>query len=299
MKDKKYKYSEIFGNTIQGEGFYTGRSTCWIRFWGCNFSCMSFGQSHLPIEMQNLDPYKDINPDDYTNVEELPVFNIGCDSGYSWSKKFSKFTKSDNVEDIVTKIENFLPYGKFENPKTNQWQHMAFTGGEPIISQNAIIDILKEFSNRDNLPKFVTIETNGTQKLKQSFVDYISTVYPVISSKNTNELFWSVSPKLSSSGESLTKSICPDIVKSYFDISNSGQLKYVSDGSESSWKEIEESTKKYRDMGIDWDVWIMPVGATKEDQENIQAKITEEAVNRGYYVSARVHTWIFGNAIGK
>ena len=52
-------------------------------------------------------------------------------------------------------------------------------------------------------------------------------------------------------------------------------------------------------MGINWDVWIMPVGADREMQESHQAVISEQAVERGYSVSARVHTWVFGNVIGK
>ena len=43
----------------------------------------------------------------------------------------------------------------------------------------------------------------------------------------------------------------------------------------------------------------MPVGADIEGQNKIAAKVTEAAVDRGYNVAARVHTYIFGNVVGK
>ena len=54
----------------------------------------------------------------------------------------------------------------------------------------------------------------------------------------------------------------------------------------------------HREIGNDWDVWIMPVGATKEQQEAAQADICEQAIQRGYCFSPRVHNWIWGNRVG-
>ena len=292
---KKYRYSEIFGDTIQGEGQYCGRPTVWVRFWGCNFSCMGFGQSHLPVEQQDHDPYAQFNPDDYSSVEELPVFPIGCDSGYSWSKHFAKFAKQETAAQICNELESFLQGKTFLHPVSKQQTHLAFTGGEPMMSQTAMVDILEEFERRNNIPKFITIETNGTQLPRQAFADIVKrfqTSYGV-------EFFFSVSPKLSASGEAWDKAIRPDVVSKYKELSPVGQLKYVSDGTDLSWLEVQKATDLFRQAGITWDVWIMPVGATLEEQEAIQDSVTEAAVKRGYSVAPRVHTWIFGNAVGK
>ena len=40
---KEHLYSEIF-HSIQGEGFYTGYPTLWLRLWACNLQCHGFGQ---------------------------------------------------------------------------------------------------------------------------------------------------------------------------------------------------------------------------------------------------------------
>ena len=64
------------------------------------------------------------------------------------------------------------------------------------------------------------------------------------------------------------------------------------------WDELDEVIDMYRDVGIDWPVWIMPVGATVEGQELCDGDVASMAQERGYSVSARVHTYLWGNLIG-
>ena len=45
-------------------------------------------------------------------------------------------------------------------------------------------------------------------------------------------------------------------------------------------------------------VYIMPVGAREEEQTETAGRVAEIAFKRGYNVSARVHVYLFGNAIG-
>lgn len=291
MNEKKYRYSEIFGQTFQGEGAYTGRPTAWLRVWGCNFECAGFGQEQ-PDKPETYDlDYLKIDPSEYKSMEELPVFHRGCDSSYSWAKKFGHLAHQGTAREIADRIEATLPGGKFKHPVSGQWHHMAFTGGEPMMSQTAIVDVMERFAERDNTPRFVTIETNGTQKPRPAFENLFA--------NHTGELFWSVSPKLYVSGELWANAIKPEVLAHYKAISNAGQLKYVCNGTDRNWDEVQRATDLYREAGIDWDVWVMPVGADREMQESHQARIAEQAVERGYSVAARVHTWVFGNVIGK
>ena len=55
----------------------------------------------------------------------------------------------------------------------------------------------------------------------------------------------------------------------------------------------------YRDCGVDYPVWIMGVGGTLEGLKITEADIADEAIDRGYRYSSRVHVHIYGNAIGK
>jgi organic radical activating enzyme len=295
---KQYRYSEIFGQTFQGEGQYTGRPTAWLRVWGCNFECAGFGQEQ-PDKPETYDlDYLNIDPSEYKAMEELPVFHRGCDSSYSWAKKFAHLAHQGTGEEIAQRIEAVLPGGKFKHPVSGQWHHMAFTGGEPMMSQTAIVDVMDQFALRDNTPRFITIETNGTQKPRPAFENMVHQNFPK-EPGTKSELFWSVSPKLYLSGEMWANAIKPEVVGAYKDLSDHGQLKYVCNGTDRNWDEVQRATDAYRQVGIDWDVWVMPVGADREMQESHQARIAEQAVERGYSVAARVHTWVFGNVIGK
>ena len=300
MSDKSFKYSEIF-HSFQGEGAYTGRATAWIRFFLCNLQCDGFGQKDPTDPSTYVLPYQDFDVSSVERIEDLPVWDYGCDSSYTWAKKYRHLAHDDTVKEICDKITDVClrnehnPEGKFLHT-SGQWTHMAFTGGEPLLNQQAMVEILQEFEQRNNFPHYVTVETNGTKPLKGDLKRLVGFEYQCVG----KEWFWSVSPKLwSTSGEKPSKAICPDVVGEYASISNHGQLKYVVDGSADSWQEVEDYTKQFRDAGVDWDVYIMPVGATKEQQEEQQiADIAVEAIRRGYHVSGRLHCYIFGNQIG-
>lgn len=303
---RRFRYSEIFGNTFQGEGRYTGVPTVWYRSWGCNFNCSGFGQEN-PEDPNTWElDYENINVDDYHAMEDLPVFSRGCDSSYSWAKKFSHLAKKGTAEEITKEIRKFIknthnPEGKFQHPLSKQWTHMAFTGGEPMMSQTAITDIMLQFEQENDAPRYVTIETNGTQKIRDIFWDYWApqTQNWTDGIENKKELFFSVSPKLYLSGEKWHDAIQPETVASYHKLSPYGQLKYVCNGSPRSWDEISKATDLYRQAGVNYPVWIMPVGSDIDGQNKIASLVAEQAINRGYNVSARVHTYVWGNIIGK
>lgn len=291
---KSFKYSEIFGNTFQGEGRYAGHPTVWVRFWGCNFSCAGFGQDN-PLDPSTwVLEYQDIDPTKYTKMEDLPVFSHGCDSSYSWAKKFGHLAHQGTAEEIVEKLIDLLPGKAWLHPVSQQYHHLALTGGEPLMSQTAIGEIIGEFQRINKVPKFITIETNGTQDLRQTFTGPMTEII----SEGT-ELFWSVSPKLYLSGEHWDQAIKPEVVARFNALSHEGQLKFVVDGSDRAWDEVQKATELYRNEGIHWPVWIMPVGADIEGQNKVAAKVSEGAISRGYNVAARVHVNVFGNVIGK
>ena len=61
---------------------------------------------------------------------------------------------------------------------------------------------------------------------------------------------------------------------------------------------MEDIIKLFRKFGIDYPVYIMPIGSRKEDQKEVAGQVADLAIARGYNVSARVHVYLFGNAIG-
>ena len=120
--------------------------------------------------------------------------------------------------------------------------------------------------------------------------------------KNKNILLgnkrYKVSELFTVSGEKPEKAIKPEIVAEYLQASTKGQLKFVVGPLQREWDEMEETVEKFRSAGVDWPVWIMPTGAREEEQTAGAGKVAEEAFKRGYNVAARVHVYLFGNAIG-
>ena len=62
--------------------------------------------------------------------------------------------------------------------------------------------------------------------------------------------------------------------------------------------QMESVITQMRGAGVRWPVWIMPVGARSQEQKATAGDIATRAFKRGYNVAARVHVYLFGNAIG-
>jgi len=304
MSKNKYKYSEIF-TSIQGEGEFTGRPTVWLRWFLCNLQCSGFGQDVPEDTSTHILPYKDFDISKIKRIQDLPVWNYGCDSSYSWAKKYKDLCPAHSAPQIADKLEDELKTfnnneaGSFilNNGRELKDIHLCMTGGEPMIerTQLAQIELLQEFERRGNLPINITIETNGTQTITDEFVKLIASYVA-----SGGDWFWSCSPKLLyTSGEKTMKAIKPEVVKEYQNVSDHGQLKFVVSNRPEAWEELEEAVDSFRDAGIHWPIWIMPVGATVEAQSDDDMRaVVEETIRRGYNVSARVHCYIWGNQIG-
>jgi 7-carboxy-7-deazaguanine synthase len=297
MEEKKYYYSEIF-HSIQGEGHYTGVPTAWLRFFLCNLQCNGFGQ----IDPTNPDtyelPFEDFDVDSVDRVEDLPVWDKGCDSSYTWAKKFKSLMGQETPSTLANKLVDIMkndsnPEGLFLHPVTKQRQHLCFTGGEPLMitGQRAVIGIYEELKKQNNLPGSMTFETNGTQKLRPEFIDWVNSI--------DTEVFFSVSPKLwTVAGEKPEKAIKPEVVADYYKLSKAGQLKFVVGDKDEEWNEMESVIEQFKKAGVEYPIWVMPTGAREEEQTATAGGVAERAFKRGYNVAARVHVYLFGNAIG-
>ena len=302
--ERKYYYSEIF-HSIQGEGHYTGVPTAWLRFFLCNLQCNGFGQLD-PTKPDTYElPFEDFDAKSVNRVEDLPVWDKGCDSSYTWAKKFKHLMGQKTPSELAAAIRTTLanesnPNGQFLHPVTKQYQHMCFTGGEPLMrtGQQASIDILRVFADEGDMPSSVTYETNGTQQLSDDFYNFwneevlLQRGYPT-------ELFFSVSPKLwTVAGEQASKAIKPEVVAKYAQLSARGQLKFVVGDKQREWDEMESVIEQFKAVGVHYPIWVMPTGAREEEQYDIAGKVAEKAFKRGYNVAARVHVYLFGNQIG-
>jgi hypothetical protein len=120
-----------------------------------------------------------------------------------------------------------------------------------------------------------------------------------------------MSPKLHTvSGE--VDAVKPDIIFEYLQPNSSAILKFVVSGTEACWMELRDHLDRINkhifehdadnELLIRWmpEVWVMPVGATKDQQEaKTVADISMEGMRRGYNIATRNHCYVFGNVIGK
>lgn len=289
----RIRYSELF-TSFQGEATYTGMPSVWLRFFGCNLECRGFGQDNPADASTYVNEFETIDISRINHMRDLPVISRGCDSSYSWSAKFKHLAFDQNEHELAEQIlrlsEEKLGTSNMIHKVTKRPIQLAFTGGEPMMQQKAMGQIMQQMVARmdgNRVPQ-VTIETNGTKPRKADFDAVI---------ENTERLHFAISPKLFNvSGE--RNAVDLDVIADYANIADSCAVKFVMNGTDESWRELEQYEHQLRELPVS--LWIMPVGATVEDQSTPQvARIADEAMLRGYQVSVRAHAYVYGNAMGK
>lgn len=281
---KKIKISEIF-YSIQGEGKFTGVPSIFMRTFGCNLTCEGFGMPRGEKSTERLDV---VLGDHVQSIHELPLVATGCDSFPSWDVRFKKLSPAKTTDEIAKELVDLLPSGNKE------WGgvHLVITGGEPLLGWQRAYAELFENPLLANLTN-ITFETNGTQKLHKDLVEYMNE-----SNYNLRKVFnFSVSPKLSASGEDPAVSIQPDIVASY-DRYGEVNLKFVCN-SEDHIIEALDVVEQYENAGLEnYQVWIMPEGGMSTRYNANATPIAELCLKYGLNYSPRLHVDLFGNFWG-
>jgi organic radical activating enzyme len=176
--------------------------------------------------------------------------------------------------------------------------HLVITGGEPLLGwQRAYTELLQHERMQDL--KNITFETNGTQKLHSDFrhtlLDW--TLNPKHGKRGPGTLTFSVSAKLSASGEKWEDAICPDIVRSYQDIGHT-YLKFVVETNEHIVEAIK-ATDAFRSAGFTGSIYLMPQGGIVEPYDNNKKRIADICCQQGWNYSPRLHVDLWGNGWGK
>jgi len=284
----KIKISELF-YSIQGEGRFMGVPSVFLRTFGCNFTCSGFGmpnRGELSLEADTIAINHTLKP--YATYKDLPLVSTGCDSYASWHPTFKDLSPMLTVDAIVERIMEILPFGEWRD------EHLVITGGEPLLGwQRAYPDLLKHEKMRDL--KAITFETNGTQLLSTELKEYLWT-WAGIMGKGHSALTFSVSPKLSVSGESRKDAIKPDVIHQYEQVGFT-YLKFVV-ASEDDANEALEVIKMYRSEGFRGPVYLMPVGGVESVYTMNNKNVALLAMKHGLRYSDRLQIPLFRNAWG-
>lgn len=276
----KIKVAELF-YSIQGEGRYMGVPSVFLRTFGCNFQCAGFGmpKGEKSTEADQVAAKKG----EYEEYNHLPLVSTGCDSYASWHPDFKDLSPMRNTDELAEDIVTMLPFKEWRD------EHLVITGGEPLLGwQRAYPDLLN--NEKMHSLKELTFETNGTQHLTSEFYDYLLNWGDVPG----REITFSVSAKLSCSGESPEEAIRPEVVREYQDVGYT-YLKFVITKEEDALEALE-ATKKYRAAGFTGPVYFMPVGGVESVYSLNNRHVAELAMKYGVRYSDRLQVVLWKNA---
>jgi len=299
LKENKILITEVF-YSVQGEGSRVGIPSIFVRVFGCNLNCPGFGQPRdniIPIEEM---PHNKFDPSDITDIHNLPVFDKGCDSSAAWSKKYRHLSKSYTVDSLLEEMKSMFPKYGYSFPD------IVITGGEPLLKKFQAF-WTELYDKADENFRHITFETNGTQILTEDFKAKIM--------KSARNTLFSVSPKLSLSGERRKKTLNVDALNSYRDTqiwsvntdlylkfvirdeNDLDEIEYFVDEYQRGWADTQELSEMMVPAPL-LPVYLMPEGATVEGLKLTEVRVAEIAMKNGFHYSPRLHCQLFGNGWG-
>lgn len=201
---------------------------------------------------------------------------LGCDSFYSVNEGFSnEWITFKNSDEIIKQMQNL----------SSTCFDVILTGGEPSLQfKNPILqEVIRYFLQRGHR---VCVESNGSVKFNFD--------------KNLRQLFFTLSPKLSNSGESLQKRLNILAIQNIIDCAKSVVFKFVLNAKickeDKALKEIKSLLKmlKLKNNRI----FLMPQGTTLEELNANLRVIVPLCLQEGFSFSDRLHIRIWGNKRG-
>ena len=281
----KLKVAELF-YSIQGEGRYMGVPSVFLRTFGCNFKCQGFGMPKGQLSQEVEDIAEVVHM--YNDYKQLPLVSTGCDSYASWDPRFKDLSPLLETDLIAERIMEILPFG--------QWgtEHLVITGGEPLLGwQRSYPDLLKH--PLMSTLREITFETNGTQKLSEDFKNFLIN-WQLDGAGKPRQVTFSVSAKLSCSGELREEAIKPEVVCDYQDVGYT-YLKFVV-ATEEDAEEALTVTQIYQSAGFKGPVYLMPVGGVESVYALNNRRVAELAMANGLRYSDRLQVPLFKNEWG-
>jgi 7-carboxy-7-deazaguanine synthase len=261
-----------------------------LRTFGCNFRCKQFGLKDAvtgPYNPEVEQVIKILNQ--FEKYEDLPLVNSGCDTYSSIYPEFKHLSPYYTMDELREEFVKLLPHNQWIQPNGND-VHLVITGGEPLLGWQRVYPTLLEQESKYGL-RNVTFETNGTQPITAELATFADQ-----QSRDGIQFTFSVSPKLSASGEKWDDAIKPQVVSDYEKYGFT-YLKFVVDSPE-HFDEADRAVAEYRAAGFMGPVYVMPVGGVVAVYDKNEFHVATEALKRGYYFSPRLQITLWGNQWG-
>lgn len=239
---------EIF-DSLQGEGPYL-HPAIFLRTALCCFKCKGFNCSLMA-------------PDGSTVT--------GCDTIRAVSPKFKEsWTYYEDSLSLIKALEEHVK----TYPHSNFKQDLVLTGGEPLLHFNnpVLIESLEHFYR---LGHTLTVETNAT--------------LPIAFDKTVlTKARFSMSVKLSNSGESRDKRINYSTIRAIVDNTEQSYFKFVV--SKDTWEHDKEEIFEILDnTGRSIPVYLMPLGGDFKSLQNNTQFVVEKCIEQGFFYTDRIH----------
>ncbi len=179
-----------------------------------------------------------------------------------------------HIETFVKQI--FKKYHKYFVKGT----HLIFTGGEPILQQDAIIEFINIYYNKYEYLPYIEIETNGTKLIKQKLLDEV-------------DLF-NCSPKTSNSGMKQNRTIVKKVLQQINSLHGS-IFKFVVCEAE-DLMEIQDliDLLKLKEEKI----VMMPAGDCREQLHDLAPMVAEICKENNYFYGSRLQVEIWNKTVG-
>ena len=280
----KIKVTETF-YALQGEGRYVGTPSVFLRTFGCNLRCKNFGRSkderfdgpnpEVAEVIKNIQLYK--------KLEELPLVSTGCDSYAAVYPEFKDFSQIWSHNDLADHLISLTPNKMFEKNV-----HLVVTGGEPLLWQKQFEPMFYDLYEKSG-DLNVTFETNGTQEVEVYLSEVIQT--------NGIDVHFSVSPKLSCSGEKIKDAIVEKFLASIYETGCEMDFKFVV-ATQDDLNEILALRDKQLKRFSEIDIYLMPVGGLNESYQLNRTDVANLALKYGFKFSPRLQCDVSGNSWG-
>ncbi len=212
---------------------------------------------------------------------------VWCDTAYTWNWQGSDFVHLSDGPETPAKFDRQAETAQLSVNEAADLvavydaPGIVITGGEPLMQRAqlpALIDAVR--ARAGTRPVHVEIETNGSILPPAALIDRVDQ--------------FNVSPKLSHSGNDARIARNPDTLRELADLS-SAFFKFVI----SAPGDLDEVEAICDMAGIAASrVWLMPLGTTSADVRGRLDMLVPLALERGYYISDRLHIHLFGDKRG-
>ena len=187
-----------------------------------------------------------------------------CDTVEVWMNATSK-----EIEDVLTDE----CYDAIENGA-----HIILTGGEPMMQQKGLEAFMEYVYNEINENAFFEVETNGT---------IIPNEYLLF-----NIDLWNCSPKLSNSGNEISMTYKPDVIK---ELNKHNTIFKFVVNSDKEWNEIKNF---YMDLIDKQKVYLMPAGENQDLLNDNKEFVVQLAIKNYLNFTTRLHIDIWNKKTG-